>query len=166
MGKTVEALEREIIKKFEGADSWDITTIIWGFSRFKGYRTKDLFKDLENKCLSLIDEMNNYELSILFRSYVETENGSKEFFVQVAKEIDGRIDNLNYLEVATIMYYLTNIAEKDFLEVQYVAELLQRLKIRLDKLKMLQTLNPKGSESAAQEKNLIEDVDFYLQNNK
>ena len=42
MGKTVEALEMEIIKKFEGADSWDITTIIWGFSRFKGYRTKDL----------------------------------------------------------------------------------------------------------------------------
>ena len=43
---TVDAIKNIIMAKVNEIDSWDMATIVWSFSKFKGYPSKELYKGL------------------------------------------------------------------------------------------------------------------------
>ena len=103
---TVEHMQRESIRLKESADAWDISIILWGFSKFEGVQIATFFKDLQEQCRELTPEMSNYELCISLRAYAETNVGDEALYQAFQEKTLEVLDTLSYSEVIACLYSL------------------------------------------------------------
>ena len=68
---TIIILEKIAIENLDNCDSWDISTILWGFSKFDGYDSDELFKLAEPKVIDLMPEFSNSEFINVFRAFTD-----------------------------------------------------------------------------------------------
>jgi len=101
---TVEFMQKESARLKENADAWDMSIILWGFSKFENFKIGSFFTELQDQCRELVPEMTNYELSISLRAYAETDVGDESLYQAFQEKTLEVLDTLNYSETIACLY--------------------------------------------------------------
>lgn len=67
-----------ILRDRNELDCWDLSIVLWSYTKFENYESYALYRDLEPQTLELLDEMTSEEFLYCFRSYIEMKSESKE----------------------------------------------------------------------------------------
>ena len=158
---TVNLMKVRIYEKKDEIQTWDITIILWGLSRFKSIDYEDLFNNLRSCCYDLIEEMNNYELTTTLRIWSESGFGDEQLYGKYIEKIDQTLADLNFDDTIILIYCLT-ILQKNYSEL--VRKTLEKLKERATIFKQqIQKIQEPINDGNKKEIN-FSDVNEYLTN--
>ncbi|KRX01111.1 hypothetical protein PPERSA_08212 [Pseudocohnilembus persalinus] len=139
-GKTLEKLVKTILSQKEQLDSWDVSTIIWSFSK---YEKHDIFKfiyiELYDQVMEVIDEMNNEELLQVIRSYIETQNETQELVDESREILQENLLQLSYDQVILCIHLYTSMTQANI--DNELKEFIMQLKKRAEEMVRLQVIS-------------------------
>jgi len=151
-----ETLEKYAPSQVNFCNCICITNIFHGLSFYdKKMVTSNFYEMFESKILSLLPEMSNQGLSLIFRGYCIFDQGTDAFLRELAEEAERRVNKLDSEAFSTIFYMLTK------------AKLMQEEMIKSFTNKLLNgkisELQPKQFEHIFYSYyNLIKDNDFQI----
>ena len=109
--KTVDSFVVIIKKNLDELDAWDLTTILWAFTRFKIEEYDGLYDILKNQTKNLCNEMNNYELVTSIRAYSEKKKLSKDLLEVFLKKLEFSIKSLTKQECLILINSLIQVQD-------------------------------------------------------
>ena len=146
------------MKEIELMDIWDLTTILWAFSRLAGKWEK--LKLLETKAYEMLNEMNKLELISLFKSFYELEWLKTHNYDIFAEKLDFFKKNLTEKEIMVILHIVSSIKEE-------IGDKMKNLIVFLwQRLKKLEQKRLSGISKEEEIKAILNDPEYYLQNKK
>lgn len=146
------------MKEIELMDIWDLTTILWAFSRLAGNWEK--LKLLETKAYEMLHEMNKLELLSLFKSFYELEWLKTLNCDIFAEKFDFFKNSLTEKEIIVVLHIVSNVKEE-------MGDKMKSLIVFLwQRLKELEQKRLAGKSKEEEIKAIINDPEYYLQHRK
>lgn len=126
--KTIQGLFENIKVKLGDADTWDLATILWAFSRFQTNEFDEVFNIAELKIKEICEEMNNYEFVTILRAYSEKKLLRKQILDLFLVKLQNKMDLMNEQEIILSINSLINIGESNTQLQLIIEKLLEKLK--------------------------------------
>ena len=158
---TLDRIKELILVKKETLNEWDVATILWGFSKFKGYPVKDFFKELIEPSKKLVEKMDGYELAISMRAFAEEDVGDEELFLKFKERIEAIIDQLDLVQTVSIIYSMDLLTVID--SPQVFGDLREKLREQAIRLQSQVATKPEKEDESLFD---FGSVDAYEQNLK
>lgn len=139
-------------------DIWDLTTILWAFSRLAG--KWDKLKLLETKAFEMLGEMNKLELLSTFKSFYELEWLTTQSCDVFAEKLGFFKNNLSENEIIVILHIVSRVNE-------VMGDKMKSLIVFLwQRLKELEQKRLSGKSKEDEIKAILNDPEYYLQHKK
>lgn len=126
-----------ILRDRQELDCWDLSIILWSYSKFELYEVFQLYADLETPTLDLIEEMTSEEFLYVFRGYIEMKADTPALISAFLNKINEclYLKSIDADQVQVLIWGLTNVTSVEI--SADIIRVIQKLEVRLRELQAL-----------------------------
>ncbi|KAL4487865.1 hypothetical protein ABPG72_022725 [Tetrahymena utriculariae] len=170
---SIEFMRGIILRDRKELDCWDVSMILWSYTKFEEYDSYDMFVDLQEQMIQLLDEMLPEEFIYCFRSYLEVNCINKDLINKFLEKTQESLDlkNINYDQTYILTWVFSSLPESEI--TQDVIQIIKQLEERLKLLQMPYVQNEQNDKGQSENQNeeeeeedkfRINDIEFYKEN--